>query len=569
MLLSLLASSLAFSNRNPWTSTWPSIPTALFGASTPKRQFRPRGSKKKSGQGSRQSSQPRTGSQPPKPRPLWTDYEANRNADINGQRLAQDIACPHFEKCSGCSVPGRVDQVDIVESARRFFSSTLVQSKRTAPRRGGPDDADYPVVVPSPLARWRTQAKLAVAPKSSTWARDGFVLGLYGRGTHNVLPIPDCMVHHPSINRAVALLEEASANVATPVATAADAGLRYVQLQVERITGRVCLTLVWKAASLKETHPHLTRLTKEAQRLDPEFWHSIWCNCNDGPGNSIFSRNVKRWHHLSGPEFVREPMAVGEHGWLYFSPLNFRQANLDGFDVLARDVAGEVPGGSRVCELYAGVGLLGLTALVYHADSKPLEWVRCSDENPSNPDSFQRAVRSLPARVTDRDTQNTRTKEDDVNEMTLAELSAMIESSGVDHLKTRHKAQKTSYMVASAEKALQAGQALGANVLIVDPPRKGLEPEVLSELCKPRVRNQPFVESSSALQLMIPEEKINWVNDVDILIYVSCGFDALARDTEELLTSNAGWMLYSASGYVLFPGSNHIETLCVFKRKLQ
>jgi 23S rRNA (uracil1939-C5)-methyltransferase len=123
---------------------------------------------------------------------------------------------------------------------------------------------------------------------------------------------------------------------------------------------------------------------------------------------------------------------------------------------------------------------------------------------------------------------------------------------------------KTSYMVASATDAMIAGQALGAQVLIVDPPRKGLEDEVLVELCKPFNPNQPYVESPTVLD--IPDEKVNWANDIQTLIYVSCGFDALARDCERLLASRAGWKLESATGYVLFPGTDHVETVCILKR---
>lgn len=124
---------------------------------------------------------------------------------------------------------------------------------------------------------------------------------------------------------------------------------------------------------------------------------------------------------------------------------------------------------------------------------------------------------------------------------------------------------KTSYMVASAAKALKTGQALGADILIVDPPRKGLEDEVLEELCKPFNPNQPCVESPD--MLTVPDYLVHLTNDVRTLIYVSCGFDALARDAEKLLSSGGGWQLESATGYILFPGSNHVETLCVFQRK--
>lgn len=73
------------------------------------------------------------------------------------------------------------------------------------------------------------------------------------------------------------------------------------------------------------------------------------------------------------------------------------QGNLDGFDVLAHAVAHRVPPGSKVCELYAGVGMLGLSALAKHAESDEtrLQWLRCSDENPANSRCFRKALESL------------------------------------------------------------------------------------------------------------------------------------------------------------------------------
>ena len=109
-----------------------------------------------------------------------------------------------------------------------------------------------------------------------------------------------------------------------------------------------------------------------------------------------------------------------------------------------------------------------------------------------------------------------------------------------------------SYLVASASQALKQGQAINSNVLIVDPPRKGLEEYVLQQLSLPRQKKQNL------------DGNTNFVNDVTTLIYVSCGYKALLRDCDKLLAS--GWKIGFSGGYVLFPGSDHVETLVVFKR---
>jgi 23S rRNA (uracil1939-C5)-methyltransferase len=155
------------------------------------------------------------------------------------------------------------------------------------------------------------------------------------------------------------------------------------------------------------------------------------------------------------------------------------------------------------------------------------------------------------------------------NERTLEELMQGMMDENVDGRTTDSSSPdpkgKVSYAVASAASALHQGQALGAGCLIVDPPRKGLEEEVLAQLCKPHNPKQAYAEDPMFLDG--PKYSTNWVNDVHTLVYVSCGFDALARDCDRLLKGNAGWKLESATGYVLFPGSNHLETVAVFKRR--
>jgi len=418
------------------------------------------------------------------------------------------------------------------------------------------------------------------------------------------MPIPNCKVHHPSINYAVELLTKATEKVGTVPFNeqTGEGSLRYVQLQVERLSGKICLTLIWNAENLKQCQPGLSRLIKELKRLDSKLFHSIWCHTNNSLGNSIIARGERRWHPMDGPEFVREQIPGTDlnrrEGLLYFNPMAFRQGNMDGFDAIAQHVAREVPPGSKVCELYGGVGVLGLSALMHHGrhhnrnddrwgeeDGKavqqtPLKWLHCSDENPANPRCFGRSINSMPTEITGKihrtkneskyhkgpkgkkgNNQRRSNKRDrTINDM----MSEVLNDDYASFNDNDTDGPKVTYKVASAGKALRSGECLGANVLIVDPPRKGLEEDVITEICKPHNQNQVHTEDPMLLQG--PRHYINWSNDINTIIYISCGFDALARDTDRILRSNAGWKLKSSTGYILFPGSNHVETVAVFER---
>ena len=145
-------------------------------------------------------------------------------------------------------------------------------------------------------------------------------------------------------------------------------------------------------------------------------------------------------------------------------------------------------------------------------------------------------------------------------------MDSMLSSeNGSDIMPETNPTERVTYLQANAALALYRGQALGADVLIVDPPRKGLDEVVLQQLCQ-KINGKQLYAEKPTLIAHLPRHTINWTNDVRTLIYVSCGFDALARDLDGLLTSNAGWKLDSATGYVLFPGSNHVETVVVLRR---
>jgi len=119
------------------------------------------------------------------------------------------------------------------------------------------------------------------------------------------------------------------------------------------------------------------------------------------------------------------------------------------------------------------------------------------------------------------------------NELGAASLAGL--ARGIEALGPE-RGQKTRVVAGSAE---TAARVIGPDsVVIVDPPRKGLEASLLASL------------SSSPPEL---------------LVYVSCGLSSFVRDAETLIAG--GLQLESATAYDLFPYTDHVETLAAFRRR--
>lgn len=148
---------------------------------------------------------------------------------MNFHKQGKLIDCPHFEQCSGCQYEVW-DDLPIYAQAKRFFLSYGVQ---------------LPFIQGDPN-RWRVRAKLAIR-------FDGKIhIGLFKKGTHNVLSIPNCQVHHPSINELTSRIAKALSKEGLSIynETTFLGDLRYMQSVVQRETRKVQLSIVLNKDSL-------------------------------------------------------------------------------------------------------------------------------------------------------------------------------------------------------------------------------------------------------------------------------------------------------------------------------
>jgi 23S rRNA (uracil1939-C5)-methyltransferase len=305
-------------------------------------------------------------------------------------------------------------------------------------------------------------------------------IGIFAEGTHRVVDIPRCQIHHPLINDAAAALKLAMRELgAACYADDSHTGLvRALQVVVERSTQTAQVVLVCNSSEPGPARPLLERL---ALHLGPKL-HSLWWNGNPERTNVILGPDLRR---VSGPDTLVEVLGGAR---VHFPPAAFGQSNMDLFERLLAQVHAWVPPGRDVIELYAGSGAIGLGLV---ARSRSVAF----------------------------------------NEIGAASLDGL--SRGLNELPASERA-RTRVLAGSAAGA--ASELRGDRVVIVDPPRKGLDPVLLP-----------------ALTQAAPER----------LVYVSCGLASFLRDAEALI--GGGLELESATAYDLFPYTPHIETLATFR----
>ena len=317
---------------------------------------------------------------------------------------------------------------------------------------------------------WRTRAKLAVRGEG-----DEILIGLFKPGTHDVEELLACPDHHPKINEAVKLVKEWMAKCGvSPYYEKDHRGvLRYLQFVVERETGKV------QAAFAVTTDRGLKDKFKQLEALSPpDFWHSLWINRHPHPSNTIFSQD---WELASGEKWLWEKI----HGTsACFLPGSFGQANLEMFEKLLSRLSDFVPQGTRILELYAGIGIIALTQL------NKAESIDLCESNPESKHCF-------------------------------------------DHRQSLYPSEKVHFHLMHSHEASSLLQ--GKDLLIVDPPRKGLDAATLSMIIEHHPKR---------------------------LIYISCGFSSFVRDLETL--EKEGFTLSHVEGFQFLPGTEHVELLAIF-----
>jgi 23S rRNA (uracil1939-C5)-methyltransferase len=306
-------------------------------------------------------------------------------------------------------------------------------------------------------------------------------IGLFELGSHRVVHVPNCRVHHPLINKVAAIVRRSLADLRVSCySDAAHQGLaRYLQVVVERSSQSAQVVLVANCTTPERLAPCF-ELIRES--LGAEL-HSLWFNAHDTRSNVILGADFRRW---CGPASVIE--RFGGAG-IHYPPGAFGQSNLEVAELIIDAVRTRIPAGSRIAEFYAGTGAIGLSVL---------DRVAAIFMNEASSPAIEGLEQGL---------------------------------AGLD------PADRSKVTVVAGPAAAAASAARGADLVIVDPPRKGLDAELLAWLGT------------------APPQR---------LLYVSCGLESLLRDAAAL-TAGRTLRLADLVAFNMFPYTEHVETLACFE----
>jgi len=191
---------------------------------------------------------------------------------------------------------------------------------------------------------YRTTAKLALAKVGGK-----AMVGLYKRGTHEVIDIGNCPQHHPLINAIAQAareeIEKQDIYVYNPIKKRGL--LRYLAVRVSPQFNKALVTLVTSERNYRE----ITHLAKWLRKKVPEVI-GVHQNINPSTGTVIFGPTTVKV--LGASDLIDQ---VGEVS-LRLSPSSFFQVNHEQASFIYTTIAewAELKPGMRALDIYCGVG---------------------------------------------------------------------------------------------------------------------------------------------------------------------------------------------------------------------
>lgn len=384
--------------------------------------------------------------------------------------------CPVARPCGGCQL-----QNMSYEAQLRFKENKI---RNNLQRIGGLTEIPMePIIGMEEPWRYRNKAQFPFGRDKN----GRIITGFYAGRTHQIIENEDCLLGVEENRKILDCIRTHMEEYhIAPYDETAHVGLvRHVLIRKGFRTGEMMVCLVLNGKVKKFTA--IDQLVEKLRTLYPNMM-SISCNINTEKTNVIMGKEIV---NLYGPGFITDYIGNVKY---QISPLSFYQVNPVQTERLyqtALEYAG-LNGGEVVWDLYCGIGTISL----FLAQKAKKVY----------------GVEIVPQAI------------DDAREN--AKINGF---------------ENVEFFVGKAEEVLPEQyekNQIYADVIVVDPPRKGCDEVCLNTIVK-----------------MAPKR----------VVYVSCDSATLARDVKYL--GEHGYQVKRVRGCDMFPNSGHVETVILFSRE--
>ena len=375
--------------------------------------------------------------------------------------------CPVYEECGGCQLQHLRYDQQLKEK-RDIIIQSLERHTRLPIEQ---IDIKETIGMENPW-NYRNKSQFQVGQK------DGQVLaGLYGMNSHQLVNIDQCAVQHPKTNKAVGTVKKILQRLQIPIYNEKSKKgiVRTIVARFGIQTGELQIVLITATKEL----PKKEQIVEEIKKRLPEV-KSLMQNINGEKTSLIFGRETL---NLGGNDYIQETL-----GDLSFelSARTFFQLNPEQTVRLYNEVkkAAELTGKEKVVDAYCGVGTIGLWVADKAAEIRGMDVI---------PESIEDAKKNA----------------------------------------ARHGIKHAKYVTGKAEVLLPKWTKEGwtPDVVIVDPPRTGLDRQLLDMILKVKPKK---------------------------VVYVSCNPSTLAKDIQVL---SKNYKVEYMQPVDMFPQTSHIETV--------
>lgn len=411
-----------------------------------------------------------------------------------------DAPCPIYHQCGGCqlqhlSYSGQLEwkRQHVVDALERIGKLTVVKEDGSSEESEAftqPADQSKEQTESAPIKvlptlgmsepwRYRNKAQVPVGVTDG-----GLVGGFYARGSHRIIDMETCLIQHENNDEVVARVKAIARRLGIS-AYDEEAGqglLRHVVVKVGFRTGEMMLVLVTNGDKIPRVNEWIEAIRNEIPTVV-----SICQNVNKRRTNVIFGNATCV---LWGCETIYDYIGSVKFA---ISARSFYQVNPVQTEVLygkTVEYAG-LTGKETVIDAYCGIGTISLFLAQHAAKVYGVEIV---------PEAIEDARRN-------------------------AELNGM---------------DNVTFEVGASEDVIPAWkeQGIEADIIVVDPPRKGCDPRLLETILE-----------------MKPER----------VVYVSCNPSTLARDLRVM--EDGGYRTVEVQPVDMFPHTVHVECVGLLQRR--